>query len=298
MSQAVRSDAPSSAGLDEWARDALARLAALPAVGRVGIALTEGGGRRLQFAASDRDNDPSVDWCLIDAYADVPLNSAVRSGELVAGSLDQLARRYPELVERQAAGTSAVAAAPIRAAGQTIGAFVVFYTAPQRFGSIQRDALVSHGTTLGVLLRRFQQSRSRKSPTLAAEPVPAGAMAATREVPAQLAAVRDARRFLATTLTEWGVDEDTRDTAALCLSEVVTNALVHTHGGCEIRLVLDGGVLTASVRDSGTGVVPTALTPDPLEVHGRGLQVVQALTDRWGSDLDEVGTTVWFVLER
>jgi anti-sigma regulatory factor (Ser/Thr protein kinase) len=298
VSQAVRSDAPSSAGLDEWARDALARLASLPSVGRVGLALTEGGGRRLLFVASDRDNEPSLDWCYVDAYSDVPLNAAVRSGELVTGSLDQLASLYPDFVERQPPGSAAaLAAAPIRAASQTVGGFVLFYTSAQRFGSVQRGALIAHGTTLGVLLRRSQQARSRTTATLAAEPVPQGAVVATHEVPADLAAVRGARRFLVTALTEWGVDEDATDTAVLCLSEVVTNALMHTRAGCEVRLVLDGGVLTASVRDSGTGVVPTALTPDPLEVHGRGLQVVDTLSARWGSDLDEVGTTVWFVLE-
>jgi len=36
---------------------------------------------------------------------------------------------------------------------------------------------------------------------------------------------------------------------------------------------------------------------DPLAVHGRGLQLVDAFSTRWGSELDAVGMTVWFVLE-
>ena len=62
------------------ARSLLADLVALPGVGRVGFALTEGGGRRLRFTASDRSDDARVDWCHIDAYDDVPLTSVVRTG--------------------------------------------------------------------------------------------------------------------------------------------------------------------------------------------------------------------------
>ena len=34
-----------------------------------------------------------------------------------------------------------------------------------------------------------------------------------------------------------------------------------------------------------------------MRVHGRGLQLVEALSDRWGSERDAAGTTVWFALE-
>ena len=64
-------------------------------------------------------------------------------------------------------------------------------------------------------------------------------------------------------------------------------------------MVLDRGVLTTTVRDGGTSVVVdlSTVTVDPLAVHGRGLQLVDALSSRWGSKLDAIGTTVWFVLE-
>jgi hypothetical protein len=53
------------------------------------------------------------------------------------------------------------------------------------------------------------------------------------------------------------------------------------------------------VRDGGAAAVRArGDSPEPLQVHGRGLQLVDALSARWGSRLDEVGTTVWFVLER
>jgi hypothetical protein len=78
---------------DRWARSALASLAHVRGVHRAGLALAEGGGRRLLFAASDRDNERSVQWCEVDAYEDVPLNHTVRTGEPVVGSLDEIAQR-------------------------------------------------------------------------------------------------------------------------------------------------------------------------------------------------------------
>ena len=34
-----------------------------------------------------------------------------------------------------------------------------------------------------------------------------------------------------------------------------------------------------------------------MRVSGRGLMLVEALADRWGSEVDASGTTAWFVLE-
>ena len=95
------------------------------------------------------------------------------------------------------------------------------------------------------------------------------------------------------------MDQDTIDAAVLCLSELVTNAIIHTDVGCELRVVLDRGVLTTTVRDGGSGLlVDLSRVPvEPLAVHGRGLQIVGALSNRWGSELDALGMTVWFVLE-
>ena len=36
---------------------------------------------------------------------------------------------------------------------------------------------------------------------------------------------------------------------------------------------------------------------DPLQVHGRGLQLVDAMTSSWGSDVHSGGLTTWFVLD-
>ena len=110
-----------------------------------------------------------------------------------------------------------------------------------------------------------------------------------------------ARRFLRGFLGD-DVSPDALANAELCLSEIATNALVHSHGTYELRVTLDGMQLTVAVRDRGqsgaqTLAEPAAPEDDPLEISGRGLQLVEALADRWGSERDALGTIVWFSLD-
>lgn len=296
-----RAVGPADTGLNiaAWARDALALMTELSGVRRGALALAEGGGRRLRFTASDRDNDAGVEWCHVDAYDDVPLNTAVRTGKPVLGALDDLDSRYAEFVQRQrGTATVALAAVPIVTAGQTLGGFVLFFDHPQAFDPSQRVELARVGGDLGAALRRAQRGEERPNVALSDEPVPPGAVVAVHDVPPDPATVAEARRFLRSTLHGWGIDEQTTDTAVLCLSELVTNAVIHAHAGCVVRVLLEQDTLTTTVRDSGTqdaaSVEPLA---DPLRVHGRGLQLVDTLATRWGSELDTLGTTVWFVLE-
>lgn len=285
------------ADTDAWAREALTLLSDLPDVRRVGLALSEGGGRRHRFTASDRADTCGLDWCHVDGYDDVPLNTVVRTGEPVLGSLGRLEDRYPVFVAGQRETPYvAIAAVPVSAAGQTLGGFVLYFDAAQPFDDGQRAHLPAIGEQLGEWLRRAQGREDRAWASMAHEPVPSGALVAVHEVEPELAAASGARRFVHHTLAEWGVDEDTADDAALCLSELVTNALIHTKSGCEVRVTLDHGVLTTAVRDGGSGGLAD-VDDDPLGVHGRGLKLVDALADRWGSRLDSVGATVWFVLE-
>ena len=282
-----------------WTQQALELLGQLPGVHRVGLALTEGGGRRLRFTANDRDNRDGPAWCHVDAYDDVPLNAVVRTGQPVAGTLDDLDERFAAFVSNQrGTSTVAVAALPIVGAAQTLGGFVLFFDVPQTFDRGQRQALDQVGSDLGATLRRAQRGQSRADASLPDQPVPDGAVAAVHDVPGSAASVAEARRFLRRTLDDWGVDQGTSDTAVLCLSELVTNSVVHAHSGCAVRALLEEDVLTITVSDRGAPDTASGEPADePLRVHGRGLQLVDALATRWGSELDVVGTMVWFVLD-
>lgn len=287
------------AATDIWVRSTFGMLTGLPGVHRVGLAFVEAGGRQLAFTASDRLGQDRAGWCEVDAYEDVPLNNTVRSGRLICGTLDGLAERYPKFVDRQDGHTQAIASVALEAAGQVLGGFALFYETRQPFDDVQLAELRRLGQTLGADLRRVRRTaRPLASRALSEQPVPVGARVATRWIASDPAGVPGARHFARDTLTDWGIDEETRDAAVLCVSELVTNAIIHTRAGCELRLVLHRGVLTTSVRDGGSDADHLdGAAEDPLAVHGRGLQLVSALSARWGSQFDDVGMTVWCVLE-
>ncbi|QIK76207.1 ATP-binding protein [Nocardioides piscis] len=285
--------------VDVWALGALGRLARLAGVHRVGLAVVEGGGRRLRFTASDRHSGTSARWCLVDAYDDVPLNRAVRSGAAVAGTLGQLRPTYADFVKAQnGTPTRFVAAVPIMSAAQVLGGFVLFYDEPPESSTVLTEELLVHGTELGRELRWAQLQRVRRLDDWADDTAP-GVRTAHHSNSTDLAAVGEARAFVRRVLQSWGVNEDDTETAVLCLSELVTNAVVHGAGGSSVRVCEDSGVITIAVRDAGSRPVGRTvdLQADPLAVHGRGLRLVDALASRWGSELSATGLTVWFVLD-
>jgi hypothetical protein len=193
----------------------------------------------LLFTASDREFVPSVDWCEVDVYEEVPLNHSVRNGEAIVGSLDDLAGRYRAFIARQEPKTCALASLPIFAVGHVHGGYALFYETPQRFDRSQLTELEQLGARLGADLRRVQRTTTRASRSFEDEPVPPGADVATYSVAADPRAVAAARSFALTTLAAWGVEENRVDAAILCLSELVTNAIIHTEAACDLRLVLD-----------------------------------------------------------
>jgi serine phosphatase RsbU (regulator of sigma subunit)/anti-sigma regulatory factor (Ser/Thr protein kinase) len=127
----------------------------------------------------------------------------------------------------------------------------------------------------------------------------AGWLDASLRLPDDTTAPREARRFVRDTLSGWGVCEDDIDGAELCVSELVTNAVIHTGTAAELTVQLDPEFLTVLVRDSGSaGTVQPTEDDDPLMVSGRGLSLVDALATAWSAEHGADGTTVWFEIER
>ncbi|MCZ4499692.1 MAG: ATP-binding region ATPase domain protein [Marmoricola sp.] len=297
--ESAPSDVPALPGaVDRWAARALAELAAVPGVRRVGMALLEGGGRRLLFTASDRIRGADLGWCYVDAYADVPLNDAIRTGAAVVGALDELDPRYaPFVAAQQGTGYRAIAAVPL-VADRVLGGFVLFHAEAQDDDLTYQDDLRAVAGRLADLLRDAQQVAAPSLPPGAA--VPSGTRVAVHEVPADPAAVAGARRFLRSTLASWDVGTEVADDAALCLSELVTNALVHTYGAALVEVELYAGVLTTRVHDAGAGAAarePLRGSGDPFDVHGHGLQVVEALASSWGRERGTGHAAVWFTFD-
>jgi anti-sigma regulatory factor (Ser/Thr protein kinase) len=296
----------SARDVDEIATAVLTDLLGLPGVRRVGLALTEGGGRRLRFVSTDHTRSGPLEWCLIDAYEDVPLTQVARTGQPIFGGLDDLGGRFAALVERERPMTKALAALPLPGIGSPIGGLLLFFDEAQAFTQPQTRLLEAAARRTADAIRRVRLTSGRHGvDAVPEEPeIPEGALTASVLLEGNVQASSAARHFLRDHLREWGVDEDTIDNALLCLSELVTNAVIHAGTASELRGTLEDGVLTVMVRDLG-GLGPNTTQDaelasdldDPLRVYGRGLMLVDALADRWGSERDVTGTTVWFALE-
>jgi len=296
-----------AAGINEIACSILTDLLALPGVHRVGFALSEGGGRRLRFVNSDSLSEDSLRWRLIDAYDDVPLTAVIRTGEPVLGSMDELEHRFRDVVAGQRDDrTESMAVWPLPGNGTPLGGIVLFYDTAQSFPDTHRGLLEAAARRVAEAVRRVRGGTSPEGddPWTAAEDADDGERASVL-LASDPRSVGIARGFLRETLAEWDVDEDPIDTAQLCLSELVTNVVMHAGTTCELTIRLDDDTLTVVVRDLGTETdrpgdyAPVELgeDDDPLQVAGRGLMLVDALADRWASEHDVTGTTAWFALD-
>lgn len=83
------------------------------------------------------------------------------------------------------------------------------------------------------------------------------------------------------------------DDARAVITELVTNAVLHAGaaGPLHLELDIDDGVHVAVSDRSAAPPVMRALTTD--EESGRGLQIVQQLSVRWGVDYRAAGKRVW-----
>ncbi len=85
--------------------------------------------------------------------------------------------------------------------------------------------------------------------------------------------------------------------AELLLSELVTNALIHTRNGAVVTVTTAAGRVRVEVRDFVPGQEPAPYVPNADDgTHGRGLLLVQNLADSWGVTAQGLGKVVWFEL--
>ncbi|MET9870118.1 SpoIIE family protein phosphatase [Streptomyces sp. NPDC006386] len=105
-------------------------------------------------------------------------------------------------------------------------------------------------------------------------------------------AVMHARRFCARTLRSWDLVAEA-DTVLLVVSELVTNALVHTQGPVRVDLTLAADRLRVTVSDSSPRSPAKPVVVDWESTGGRGLFLVEALSTAWGSVPVGGGKQVW-----
>lgn len=115
---------------------------------------------------------------------------------------------------------------------------------------------------------------------------------ATVELTGDRSRVGEARAFVAGLADRWHLGHLARD-AALIVSELVANAVVHGKPPVEVRVTRCPGGLRVGVRDTGDAPVVAPMGTDPLGQSGLGLRVVSHLATRWGIDPLPDGKTVW-----
>ncbi|TWJ22720.1 serine phosphatase RsbU (regulator of sigma subunit) [Micromonospora endolithica] len=117
---------------------------------------------------------------------------------------------------------------------------------------------------------------------------------ASMEVPAEPTAPSRVRHWMTGQLTDWRVPESVIGAAVLCTSELTTNALLHAGTAARVDIDLSPERLLVSVADSGTRGTVTRAQTDTLSSRGRGLGLIEELSDAWGTDPTVRGSTVWF----
>ncbi len=114
-------------------------------------------------------------------------------------------------------------------------------------------------------------------------------------LPADARSVREARTVVRAVISESGrLDrEEWAERAALAVSELVTNAVVHAGSTIELRVLLSDTSLRVEIADHSTAS-PAARSHAVTAVTGRGLHLVDSSVDRWDIETHADGKTVWF----
>jgi anti-sigma regulatory factor (Ser/Thr protein kinase) len=144
------------------------------------------------------------------------------------------------------------------------------------------------------------------------------------EVRPDPAEVGRARTWARSRLARSGIepDEPLAETLILLISELVTNAVVHTGCPAVLRMLLPDADAAASVPGTAAGAVEASALraggaetvrvevadrslrpPMPRhaqgeETNGRGLELVDGLADRWGWRAEGAGKSVWCEVDR
>ncbi|MFE3204984.1 ATP-binding protein [Embleya sp. NPDC059237] len=123
---------------------------------------------------------------------------------------------------------------------------------------------------------------------------PAGPLLLSLCLSATVEAVPRARHALRAVLAE-RVPHAPVDTLELLLSELVTNAVQHSTRGRTVAVAVlrRENSIRIAVVDDDTALPETGDAVDLLDEHGRGLLLVEAMAEEWGSYPVPDGKVVW-----
>jgi two-component sensor histidine kinase len=105
------------------------------------------------------------------------------------------------------------------------------------------------------------------------------------------AAPAHARLFVVDVLSKWG-RPDLIDDAVLVVSELATNSVLHGRSEFIVQLRRSRSNVRVEVVDDSTNA-PTPTNAPQFATSGRGLSLVEAVSQQWGFDRIDHGKSVW-----
>lgn len=104
-----------------------------------------------------------------------------------------------------------------------------------------------------------------------------------------------ARRFVLAAIGPATAEQ--RDAVSVMVSELAMNAVEHARTRFQVTVEITGGSLRVEVTDSGGGTAVAPSPPDAASLRGRGLFIVDRLSDAWGIRSSSGSTkSVWFTI--
>jgi anti-sigma regulatory factor (Ser/Thr protein kinase) len=113
----------------------------------------------------------------------------------------------------------------------------------------------------------------------------------TRVFVPSLPAIRAVRHLVTETLRAWGQDALVSD-AALLVSELATNAVRHASSPFRASVTRTDTTIRIAIEDLGTSE-PLLRPADPDRLGGRGVALVDAMSQSWGCEPAPAGKVVW-----
>jgi anti-sigma regulatory factor (Ser/Thr protein kinase) len=106
--------------------------------------------------------------------------------------------------------------------------------------------------------------------------------------PADIGAPRAARHLVVNAMRQWGFRAELLDDAALVVTELAANAVVHAKSPFSVALRTESHVVRISVEDS------LPIDQESLVVRpGRGIGLVASLSRSWGMQVRPEGKVIW-----
>jgi anti-sigma regulatory factor (Ser/Thr protein kinase) len=121
-------------------------------------------------------------------------------------------------------------------------------------------------------------------------------MKTTRAFAPDASSVPAARQFVLAAIGS--VTDEQRDAVSVMVSELAMNAVEHAGTRFQVTAEITDGSLQVEVTDSGVGTATAQPRPNPTSLRGRGLFIVDRLSDAWGTSSSSAGSakSIWFTI--